>query len=111
MLLPKDNAAETTVFDDTTATVDRNGLRALPVMLASHYPLDLVVLMLGTNDLKPGICGNAAGAAAGMAKLVTVIQDFAFDSPAATPAILIVSPPHFSVCALRCRPSRRSKHR
>ncbi len=43
----------TTVFDDFAADADRNGARVLPTLLGSHSPLDAVVIMLGTNDLKP----------------------------------------------------------
>lgn len=42
----------TTVHDDPIEGVHRNGSRVLPALLESHAPLDLVVLMLGTNDLK-----------------------------------------------------------
>ncbi len=43
----------TTVHDDPVDGGMRNGLSVLPAVLGSHAPLDLVVLMLGTNDLKP----------------------------------------------------------
>ena len=49
----------TTVFDDFAAGADRNGARVLPTLLTSHAPLDLVIIMLGTNDMKPFICGHA----------------------------------------------------
>src|SRR5687767_10512572 len=55
----------TTVFDDFSAAADRNGARTLPTLLESHKPLDLVVIMLGTNDLKLYINGTAFGAAMG----------------------------------------------
>ena len=42
----------TTSFDDYSAMADRNGVKVLPTLLGSHYPLDLVAIMLGTNDLK-----------------------------------------------------------
>ena len=29
-----------------------NGTKLLPAILSSHLPLDLVIIMLGTNDLK-----------------------------------------------------------
>ena len=29
-----------------------NGAKLLPAIVASHLPLDLVIIMLGTNDLK-----------------------------------------------------------
>ena len=42
----------TTVFDDPTTLDDRNGAKALPMLLSTHTPLDLVIIMLGTNDIK-----------------------------------------------------------
>ena len=56
----------TTVFDDFSNAADRNGARVLPTLLESHKPLDLVVIMLGTNDLKEYISGSAFGAAMGV---------------------------------------------
>ena len=44
-------SGRTTVWDDPLEG-DKNGLRYLPACLESHMPLDLVILMLGTNDLK-----------------------------------------------------------
>ena len=41
----------TTVFEDDIEC-DKSGKRQLPSCLRTHAPLDLVVLMLGTNDLK-----------------------------------------------------------
>ncbi|MEL6571654.1 MAG: SGNH/GDSL hydrolase family protein [Pseudomonadota bacterium] len=42
----------TTVFDDPVEGEYRNGLRSLQAILESHRPIDLMILMLGTNDLK-----------------------------------------------------------
>lgn len=42
----------TTVHDDVIEGGMRNGLTVLPAILQSHAPIDLMVLMLGTNDLK-----------------------------------------------------------
>lgn len=41
----------TTVFEDTTRK-GRCGAALLPVLLESHHPVDMVILMLGTNDCK-----------------------------------------------------------
>lgn len=41
----------TTVFEDATRK-GRSGAAYLPVILESQYPLDMVILMLGTNDCK-----------------------------------------------------------
>ena len=42
----------TTVHPDPISGVHKNGLAILPAILESHRPIDVVVLMLGTNDLK-----------------------------------------------------------
>lgn len=42
----------TTVHDDPVEGGMRNGATVLPSTLHAHKPLDLVILMLGTNDLK-----------------------------------------------------------
>ncbi|MFW2541923.1 SGNH/GDSL hydrolase family protein [Primorskyibacter sp. 2E107] len=42
----------TTVHEDVIEGGMRNGLAVLPAILHSHKPIDLMVLMLGTNDLK-----------------------------------------------------------
>ena len=41
----------TTVFEDQLS-YGRNGLKTLVPCIASHNPLDLIIIMLGTNDLK-----------------------------------------------------------
>ena len=83
----------TTVFDDETTFETRNGSVALPLLLVSHQPLDLVIIMLGTNDIKfAGRC-RAFDAAMGMERLVTIIQKFSFMVNYKNPQILIMSPP------------------
>jgi lysophospholipase L1-like esterase len=42
----------TTVHDDPVEGGCRNGIAVLPAILHSHRPIDLLVVMLGTNDLK-----------------------------------------------------------
>ena len=83
----------TTVFDDPTTFDDRNGARALPMLLSSHQPLDLVIIMLGTNDLKFAHRCRAFDASMGMARLVEIVQTFPFIPPYASPQVLIMSPP------------------
>jgi lysophospholipase L1-like esterase len=83
-----------TAYDDWTGPCDRNGARVLPVLLASHMPLDLVVVMLGTNDLKPWVCGHALGATAGMRRLAQIVRTYPYDKPGfPVPALLLVAPP------------------
>lgn len=84
----------TTAFDDFSALADRNGTRLLPTLLASHQPLDCVVMMLGTNDLKTYLSGSAFAAAMGMKRLVEIIRTYPFDEGFPMPKIVLVSPPH-----------------
>ncbi len=42
----------TTVHEDHVEGGARSGIAVLPAILHSHKPIDLMVLMLGTNDLK-----------------------------------------------------------
>ncbi len=42
----------TTVHDDPVEGGKRSGIEVLPAVLMSHVPLDLMVILLGTNDLK-----------------------------------------------------------
>lgn len=83
----------TTAFDDHLAVADRNGARILPTLLASHAPLDLVIIMLGANDLKPAIHGKALTASYGIRRLLQVVREGFVDPGATMPKLLIVSPP------------------
>lgn len=83
----------TTAFDDHTGPCDRNGSVVLPILLQSHSPLDLVVIMLGTNDLKPDVCGSATGATSGMKRLAQIIRHYPYGASGSVPKILFVAPP------------------
>lgn len=84
----------TTVYDDPTVPENRNGAAVLPTLLSTHQPLDLVIIMLGTNDVKfAGRC-RAFDAARGMNRLVQMVQDFRYNADYATPKVLVVAPPH-----------------
>ena len=52
----------TTAFDDYVAGADRNGARILPTVVMTHMPIDLIIFLLGTNDMKPWIHGNPMAA-------------------------------------------------
>lgn len=83
----------TTAHDDWFANADRNGARILPTLLESHSPLDLIVIMLGTNDIKPFLGRTASEAARGMGRLVQVIRGHYGARREREPAIILVSPP------------------
>lgn len=85
----------TTGYDDHLADCDRNGVKTLPTVLHSHMPLDLVIILLGTNDLKPMIAGSAHAARAGIQRLVGLIRNHQYSFEFDAPDILVVSPPSF----------------
>ena len=63
----------TTVFEDPV----EEGMPALPYLypcLKSHAPVDLLVIMLGTNDTKERLSANACAIGKGMARLVRKAQ-------------------------------------
>lgn len=84
----------TTAYDEYLADCDRNGARLLPSILYSHAPIDIVVLLLGANDMKPHICGTALGAKQGMRRLVQIAKNHSQGlADRISPQILIVAPP------------------
>jgi lysophospholipase L1-like esterase len=82
----------TTRWDDPIAP-GRNGLTYLAPCLESHHPLDMVLIMLGTNDLKlrfnlsASDIAESAGALAGVAKRV------AANAAEQPPHVLLIAPP------------------
>ena len=83
----------TTVFDDP---VDgwKNGLDYLMPCLNTHKPVDLVILMLGSNDLKTCFHATADQITAGIARVIDEIVTFGHTKQNYVPEILLVSPPH-----------------
>ncbi len=92
------NGRTTDVADPTNpqiAGAGLDGLAYLPACLASHLPLDIVVIMLGTNDLKAMFARSAARIALGAGRLVDVARNIAGGVGAAygSPDVLLVCPP------------------
>ncbi|KXF82597.1 SGNH/GDSL hydrolase family protein [Enterovibrio coralii] len=81
----------TTVWNDPMKPY-RDGSAALPMVLLTHRPLDWVVIMLGTNDLKSQFPSEPAWVAEGIRKLINQIRD-TDNASYPMPQILIVSPP------------------
>lgn len=83
----------TTVHDDNLVDELRNGVKALPMLLSSHQPLDLVIIALGTNDLKHPWWSRACDAKRGVQRLVEITQRFPYGVSMRGPKILVVAPP------------------
>jgi CubicO group peptidase (beta-lactamase class C family)/lysophospholipase L1-like esterase len=79
-----------------------DGSAYLPAAAASHLPLDLVVIMLGTNDLKATAGRTPEEIAGGMQWLVEKVQslDQAAWTTYPAPKVLIVAPPPLSQTAI-----------
>ncbi|MDC0610738.1 SGNH/GDSL hydrolase family protein [Vibrio sp.] len=89
--------ARTTHLDDPTDP-RLNGSAYFPTSLASHLPLDLVIIMLGTNNTKASFRQTPQEIAEGMSILVGQAYASAggVGSIYPAPKILIVSPPPLS---------------
>jgi len=83
----------TTVHSDPVEGEYMNGKTYLLPCLRSHRPLDVVVIMLGTNDLKARFNVPAEDIAKGVGELVKVIKQAEAGNNAGVPKILIVAPP------------------
>ncbi len=82
----------TTVWDDPIE-VDKNGKTYLGPCLESHRPVNLVVLMLGTNDMKQRFSVPASDIARGVGTLCKVILNSGSGPDWQAPKILVVAPP------------------
>lgn len=78
-------SARTTDLDDPTDP-RLNGSAYLPSCLASHLPLDLVIIMLGTNDTKSYFHRSPYEIATGMSKLLGQVASSAGGFGAIYPA-------------------------
>jgi lysophospholipase L1-like esterase len=83
----------TTLHDDPVEGPHRNGMRVLPALLETHRPIDVIVIMLGTNDLKARFSVTAADIAQSLERLILFIKASDAGPNGATPAVLLASPP------------------
>lgn len=91
-VIAEGHPGRTAVFDDPVEGTHKNGLRALPVLLESHRPLDLVIVMLGTNDLKARFSVPPGDIAAGVERLALAIRSSDAGPQGQPPAVLLAAP-------------------
>jgi len=84
--------SRTTVFEDPFEA-GKKGLDYLLPCIESHHP-ELVIIMLGTNDVKSRFHVTASDISKGAARLVEVVQNFNHGFMDKPPAVLLISPPH-----------------
>ena len=96
----------TTVWDDPIEG-HKNGQTYLVPCLASHKPIDLVVLILGTNDLKMRFSVPADDIARGVGLLCDIILKSDTGRGEKPPQLLLLAPPPLASiricgCSLSC---------
>ena len=72
---------------------DKNGSKQLPFILDSQRPLDLVIIMLGVNDMKHYMHLTALDSAMGCSKLIDIVKGAGCGNKRSTPEVILVSPP------------------
>lgn len=85
----------TTVWDDPVE-VDKNGKTYLNPCLNSHKPVDLVVLMLGTNDLKMRYSVPPSDIARSIGVLCKIVLHSETGPNGTAPRLLVVAPPRLA---------------
>lgn len=83
----------TIALDDPVEGGYRSGMQYLPPCLRSHDPLDLVIIMLGTNDTKRRFALCAADIAEALAHMVHLCRFYAADGLGEPSRLLIIAPP------------------
>ena len=81
-----------TVWDDPVEG-GKNGLTQLVPLIHSHMPLDLLIIMLGTNDLKNRFSVSAMDIAWSIGRLVKTARDSSSRFLGDAPEVLVICPP------------------
>jgi len=91
-VIAEGHPGRTSVLDDPIEGAHKNGQRALLSLLESHRPIDLVIVMLGTNDLKARFNLSANDIALGIQRLVVEVQRSDTGPDGRAPDVLIAAP-------------------
>ncbi|HEY8446317.1 MAG TPA: SGNH/GDSL hydrolase family protein [Thermomicrobiales bacterium] len=78
---------------DDPFELHRNGLTYLPACLETHRPIDLVTIMLGTNDLKARFGRSASDIAQGAVLLANIAANSPVGPGRKPPKVLLIAPP------------------
>jgi len=92
-VIEEGHPSRTTVHADPIEGSHKNGLAALPVCLESHMPIDLVIVMLGTNDLKARFAVTPGDIADSIEIIIRTIQGSETGPDGNPPQVLIIIPP------------------
>jgi lysophospholipase L1-like esterase len=92
-VLAEGHPGRTTAHDDPLEGVHRNAQRSLLALLESHRPIDLVLIMLGTNDLKSRFQVTPTEITLGVETLVQIVRSSGCGPNQSVPDLLVVAPP------------------
>ena len=81
----------TTAFDDPL-DMYRNGSKHIDYAMLTNMPVDIVIIMLGTNDVKDHFGVSAYIIGAGLEQLILKINNSDYGPNGEAPKILIISP-------------------
>ncbi|NVK35004.1 MAG: SGNH/GDSL hydrolase family protein [Rhodobacteraceae bacterium] len=82
----------TTVFEDPVRG-DKNGLQHLDTIRKTHMPIDVMMIMLGTNDLQSRFNMTAGAIGFAMGRILDAATRVTDDPEGRAPKILLVAPP------------------
>ncbi len=71
----------------------RNGMEPLMMLLEANAPVDLIIIMLGTNDIVSMLNKCAEESASGMLSLIRIIYQSLSGPNGGIPKVMIISPP------------------
>lgn len=92
-IIDEGHPGRTTVHDDPVEGPHKNGLSVLLSLLESHRPIDLVVVMLGTNDLKARFGVGGQEIALSVDRLLGVVATSGAGGDGGAPKMLVAAPP------------------
>jgi len=82
----------TTVFEDPVRG-DKNGLAHLGTARKTHMPVDILIVMLGTNDLQDRFAMSAGAIGRAMGRLLFAATQPTDDVEGRAPKVLLMAPP------------------
>lgn len=91
-IIEEGQPGRTTVHDDPVDGAHKNGLRVLPALLETHRPVDAVILMVGTDDLKARFAFSADQVAQSVGMLANAVAASRAGPEGSAPRVVIAAP-------------------
>ena len=91
-VIAEGHPGRTSVLEDPIEGVEKSGLRAIKILLESHRPIDLVIVMLGTNDTKARFGQSAVDIALGIQRIAMEISRSDCGPNGQPPHVMLVAP-------------------